>query len=496
VKALATAVAILAVLPGAAAASSVRLKSGIECVHNFGCSDVATLIYEAAPGEANAVSVVQRGEGIAVHDTAPITHDKSCKDTPDPGTIVCEPVHLIAASFDLGDGDDRLEQVPPDTGVDVNAGPGDDLIDLRAGGAGVLRGGEGDDDIRAGAQGSAMVGGPGADTMVGGASNADFVSYADHTAPVTVTQDGIANDGAAGEGDNVMSGIEQLEGGSGDDDLTGTDGIDNINGLNGNDHIDGGDGADFLEGGGGADTIEGGAGSDNITGYVAGLGVNLDDPGYAPPAPAAADGPGTLLGGDGSDVVRGGPATDHIDPGEGSDRVEGSGGGDTVHARDASLDLVTCTHKGAEGSAELDERDLARRCATVDRTGVAAPKYLLVAQTDSDPDGVIHVGIGCSQDQAAGCDGTLRLRRSGGRLLAKRRVTIKPGGARLVKPRVRLPRVFSGRGCPLVRVTISYATHDAAGQPRTLVTHLRVGSVSRIVCGRRPTLVDPFSAGW
>ena len=487
-KALATALVLLVVCPAAAAGSSVRLERGQMCAHHYGCSPEDELIYEAAPGETNVVSLEERGTGIAVHDTVSITPGALCEATSDPRTVVCDPAYVSGTDFDLGDGDDRVDQTLRNAITNVDGGPGDDVIDATKGGGGMLRGGEGDDDIRASDGMSTMVGGPGADRIIGGASNADFVSYADHTAPVSLTQDGIANDGAAGEGDNVVGGIEEVEGGDGSDHLIGTAGIDSIVGGNGDDSIDGGPGQDTLEGGGGADTIDGGADDDVIVGYTSNLLGHLSE------VPPTADRPATLMGGSGDDRLRGGPATDDIDPGEGADLVEGSGGGDSVHARDASLDRVTCSHEGAVGTAELDQRDLARRCASVDRVGIAAPRFLLVGQADIDPDGIIHVAIGCSQDQTAGCGGTLRLRRPNGRLLAKKRVSIGPGRSRLMKPRIALPRVFGSPSCRGLRVTISYSTHDAAGKRRVITTHLLVTSIAHNC--NTPTMLEPLSDGW
>ncbi len=53
----------------------------------------------------------------------------------------------------------------------------------------------------------------------------DTATYASRTAPLTVTIDGIANDGATAEGDdNVKTDVENLVGGSAKDSLTGSGG--------------------------------------------------------------------------------------------------------------------------------------------------------------------------------------------------------------------------------------------------------------------------------
>ena len=137
--------------------------------------------------------------------------------------------------------------------ISLSGGAGNDVLQnvnepaktILIGGAGndTLMGGPGDDSLR---------GDAGADLLSGGAG-VDEASYAGYTSGVTVTLDGVANDGAPGEGDNVMPDIENVTGGNGDDLLVGN-GADNS--------LTGGKGADTLIGGGGVDTFSGGDGND------------------------------------------------------------------------------------------------------------------------------------------------------------------------------------------------------------------------------------------
>jgi len=76
----------------------------------------------------------------------------------------------------------------------------------------------------------------------------------------------IANDGAAGENDNVGISVENLIGGSGADDLTATAGANELDGNAGNDVLSGLAGSDAIFGGPGNDTISGGAESDELRG--------------------------------------------------------------------------------------------------------------------------------------------------------------------------------------------------------------------------------------
>jgi hypothetical protein len=108
----------------------------------------------------------------------------------------------------------------------------------------VLDGGEGDDELD---------GGPGADVLRGG-PGVDVVSYAG-AAPVIVTLDGAADDGTAGERDDVQADVEDVFGGAGDDRLTGNGDANTLDGGAGDDALDGGAGADVLLGGDGDDVI-------------------------------------------------------------------------------------------------------------------------------------------------------------------------------------------------------------------------------------------------
>jgi Ca2+-binding RTX toxin-like protein len=124
----------------------------------------------------------------------------------------------------------------------------------------VLSGGPGNDSIAGLGQDDVLAGGPGRDVLDAG-QGTDTVSYADHAGPVTASLDGIASDGQAGEGDNVLN-AENIIGGSGNDTLTGNAGPNILRGLAGNDRLFGLAGNDTLIGSEGTDTASGGAGTD------------------------------------------------------------------------------------------------------------------------------------------------------------------------------------------------------------------------------------------
>src|SRR6202000_806034 len=124
-----------------------------------------------------------------------------------------------------------------------------------------------------------MDGGTGADLIDGG-NGQDTVDYGMRTAAVFVTNnDGKADDGAKGEGDNVDSTVDDAIGGKGDDQLTFL--------SNWPHHLDGGAGADRLEGGPAVDPLTGGTGNDLLIGHE---GADLYDGGAGDDYLSATDG--------------------------------------------------------------------------------------------------------------------------------------------------------------------------------------------------------------
>ncbi|SCM79020.1 putative Hemolysin-type calcium-binding region [uncultured Pleomorphomonas sp.] len=152
-------------------------------------------------------------------------------------------------------GDDSLTGNGQDNGL--YGSDGNDFI-WGVSGYNTLDGGAGDDDIVSGHGNDAIEGGEGTDT----------VEYWWSTAGVTVS---LAEGTAYGDGDDTLSGIENVVGSSFDDTLTG-DAADNqlygdtgddvLNGLAGNDYLNASDGDDVLNGGAGDDYLVGGEGAD------------------------------------------------------------------------------------------------------------------------------------------------------------------------------------------------------------------------------------------
>ena len=284
-----------------------------------------------------------------------------------------------------GQGDDTL--VGDDGANDLVGGPGDDDVSANAGsdtldaGAGddALIGGEDADTLLADEGADQLDGGGGADVLSGSAGNdflrggtgaddieggdgEDAVDWTGATSAVTLSLNGVADDGTAGEQDDVASDVESANGGLGDDTLVVGDGDGAIDGGPGNDRLDGGAGADSLFGGPGLDTADyssrvnalgvdvnagggdgetgegddvqpdvetilGGAGGDVLVGGASAsilmgnggadqlIGVGGDD---------------QLFGGPGADMLDGGDANDTLDGGDDSDALGGQNGNDTL----------------------------------------------------------------------------------------------------------------------------------------------------------------------
>lgn len=138
------------------------------------------------------------------------------------------------------------------------------------GGADALTGGAGNDALAGGAGNDTLSGGDGDDTLDGGAGDdvltggdgSDSATYAASTAAVRVSLAITGAQATLGGGNDTLSGIENLIGGSGADLLVGDAGANRLDGGNGADQITGGEGADTLIGGGGRDILRGDAGAD------------------------------------------------------------------------------------------------------------------------------------------------------------------------------------------------------------------------------------------
>jgi Ca2+-binding RTX toxin-like protein len=317
-----------------AAAVALALAAGPMSAH-AGTASVSrdALAYEAAPGERNAVTVTRAPTGYRIVDAgAAVAPGAGCRPTA-PNAVECTTRSVERVVVRAGDGDDFVTLSVTTHSV-VNGGAGADRLE---GGEGPddLLGGDGDDDLLGGDGADFLTGGAGADAMSGGASLVDLleldtVLYGDRTQPVAVSLDGVANDGGAGERDDVLGDVEAVIGGRAADRLVGdAHGVDVLLGGRGDDALRGlGGTLDALLGEAGADLIAGGQGFDGA------LGGEGDD------RVAGGRGRDFLEGGPGLDDVRGGDGRDDLVGGRGRDRIAGGGGADRVSAADGMRDAV------------------------------------------------------------------------------------------------------------------------------------------------------------
>lgn len=217
----------------------------------------------------------------------------------------------------------------------VDGGDGDDLV-FGNFAADRVFGGIGNDSLGGGKGFDTLDGGLGADTMIGGLGN-DWVSYFSRPESVTISIDGLANDGANGgaEGDNVDVTVETVSGGSGADVLRANANLPaTFYGRGGNDLIEGSVFNDVLMGGDGNDTINGGIGNDTMDG---GLGDDLLN---------GSDGFDSIDGGDGNNTLNGGLQGDTLVGGTGVDVINGQKGHDVI----TDLGGAGGTIKGGQGN--------------------------------------------------------------------------------------------------------------------------------------------------
>jgi Ca2+-binding RTX toxin-like protein len=341
----------------------------------------------------------------------------------------------------------------------VNTTDQDDTITQNTSIASRLQGGNGNDKITGGPGADVLIGEAGADTLAGGGGT-DTADYSARTAPVTVSLDGAANDGEAGEGDNVGADVEILVGGSGDDALSGNDADNALLGNAGNDSLSGGGGNDQLDGGAGDDTLSGGPGSDALTG-----GDGTDTASYADsaaPVKVVLDGkPGdgaagendsvdteNVIGSPGDDVLIGNAGPNHLAGGDGSDRIlggkgvdvlDGGNGDDILQSLDGTRDSVTCGD--GEDGVVSDRSDIRTACDYIKYRALAASTTALHLTKN-----YVRVPMRCSPATVAGCKGKLSLeaghralgtlsyhQASGRRFVA--RVKLTRAGLRYVKRR-------------------------------------------------------------
>jgi hypothetical protein len=229
--------------------------------------------------------------------------------------------------------------VAPGSGDDtVLTGPGPDRIEPSPG-ADLIRAGEGADVLRTGP----VADGP--DDVDLGDGSEDAIDFSERDAGVRYEPDGQADDGAAGEGDDLGAAAE-VRGGAGADTLISASG--NPSRFEGT--ITGGPGDDFVIGSRGDDNLSGGSGDDELVGLAGN--DELKDPAYYGGEGRSGDdladgGPGHdwIELGRGDDVAAGGTGRDRIVLGRGADNAKGGPDDDTLLGEQGGDDLEGGTGK-------------------------------------------------------------------------------------------------------------------------------------------------------
>ena len=318
-------VLVLAVGTGSAGAATLsgHVRQGTEETDG---TPFGPVLYKAAPGEVNRLTVREVGAGTVYRDPGAIIRVRgNCKSL---GLHAARcPASEDTARVELGDGDDTA-RLRLEFGPTIFGGNGDDLI-VGADGYDELHGDRGRDTIRGGGGGDEIHGGGGADRMLGGGGNdtlfddrrslptsgdlfdggpgSDTADYSRRAAGLNLdlARRPVNN---SGEGDRIIR-VENLGGGQGPDRIAGTSRRNLLDGGGGDDRISGRGGPDFLQGRKGDDKIFGGPGGDLIRGD------------------------------EGEDFLQGGTGDDSI---HGTDRF--SGDGDV----DREADVVLCGGGGAD----------------------------------------------------------------------------------------------------------------------------------------------------
>jgi Ca2+-binding RTX toxin-like protein len=290
-------------------AASVVSASGIS--HTFTDDTASWVYYDETKSETNFVTVEpSAGQVLFTESGGPFI---------DAIPINCTQISAVQVLCPMADAAGK-----PITGLELRLEDGNDYADVRMRLDAIINGGGGSDTLKGGGRadwirgidGDDVIEGRGGGDRLEGGPGTDTATYAGRNSDVNVSLDGFANDGQAGEGDDVGGpyegeSVENVIGGGGNDTLDGGnlvgvafdnvliggEGQDTLNGTAGNDQLVGGDQSDNLHGGPNEDRLQGQAGFDNLDG-----GSEND----------------RLLGGDDDDGMSGGSGADFMSGGDGT----------------------------------------------------------------------------------------------------------------------------------------------------------------------------------
>jgi Ca2+-binding RTX toxin-like protein len=359
---LAAAVVFAAALPAAAEAATLTTSG-------------STIQYTAAAGETNGLRVFKDAGGRTVlDDVVPISETSASCVKLDATSARCAIATPTIFAL-LGDRNDNVftqNSIP----MTVNAGSGSDSY------------------LGGFAQGASSV------TFLG-STGTDVADYRNASAAVTVKKESFANDGRAGDRDNIASDVENLVGSRFNDTLEGSNAA-------ATERYDGLAGADTMRGLGGPDDFAAGTAPDGADKVFGGTGTAMDtmsyrdrtarvvvttnffdnDDGQAGEGDTVREiervlggsGPDQLSGNGGSqtrvllfgggniDRLTGTAAGDTLNGEAGADTVIGNDGDDVINAIDRELDTIFCGF-----GIDTADRDLAEGTVSLCEGGIVVP---------------------------------------------------------------------------------------------------------------------------
>jgi Ca2+-binding RTX toxin-like protein len=353
--------------------NAVTLSGGAPVQSDPGAAGNGADALDGGPGSDDVVDYSQRSSRTVVNLGLISWFNDGADTNADSVSNECDDVFFTTENAITGSGNHLLsaDYLNNQSDNEFTGGNGNDAFE----------GGAGNDIFHEGTSAN------GSDAIEGDAGS-DTVDYSGRSNPVTVSFDGVSNDGEVGEGDNAgavvtnfgpagctdtvfpiinpdpwinlvgtfepFAGdeaddadsnaleIENAMGGSGADDLTGNAaannltgnaGNDTIFGLGGTDRLSGGDGDDDLSGGDGNDAIDGGAGTNTASWEESTFGVTVQ----LFSGTARGQGNDTLTaianvdGSDNDDTIFGDENANILNGHGGDDAVQGRQGDDKVN---------------------------------------------------------------------------------------------------------------------------------------------------------------------
>ena len=508
------AVSLLAVgVTNAAAATTVTLNE----------STSSSLSINDATDDNDAITVSEAGGTITIVDTgtggistADVTDCTPVSATtvtcvlnpadPAPPAAPTSPVRSV--NLTLNDGTDSFTNQNLDVSVSENdngelgnktivSGPGNDLVATGVGNDSIdtgdgfdqAGGGPGADTFNLGSEADFVQTGTGADTVAAGPGNdqmqedtsndgadvfnggpgIDFFQYFGDN-PVSMSLNGVADDGPAGDGDNLLE-LEGLSSGNGNDTIVGDGGDNQLSGSDGNDSISGGAGDDDISPGDGADSTDAGDGNDRVSANSTEDGADL----FAGGAGGSdfldyccGDEPVTILqdgqpndgrvgegdnasgfegfsGGDAADSITGTAGADELEGNGGDDLLVGLGGGDGFSGGDGDDTLLanaTAAPATSPAAGRVNRRpfdtgdelecDLGFDTAVTSAADLVAPDCerrgaSVVSESASvSSKGKAKLNVACPLEEGATCKGKVVLL-SNGKKIAKGKFKVANG---------------------------------------------------------------------